>query len=157
MKITDALMGEHAVFYAQLDHLAGAVRGDAAPRDAAADASLLGSALEGHARLEEDLLFAPMEPSLGGVGGPLEVLRAEHEEIEALLTRARRADELGVASRAIRDLVELARAHFAREEEALFPAAEALLDEQRLLSLGASWAERRFSGATAAQRAAAGR
>ncbi len=143
MKITDALLGEHAVIYPLLDELA---RGDfATAGEARGQARVLAAALESHAHLEDELLFEPLEQHLGTGAGPLSVMRLEHDEIEAVLARLRESEEPVEARTTATRLAALARDHFAKEEQVLFPLAEQTLGEVGLEQLGADWARRRLS------------
>jgi len=86
MKITDAFLGEHGVFYAQFSHLEQTVPNTAALGEVQAQAALLTAALETHAHLEEELLFSTLEPHLGQ-GGPLAVMRMGSVGMAHLLER----------------------------------------------------------------------
>lgn len=143
MRITDALVGEHGALFPLLDEIERAgPREDAEVR---AQARLLASTLLGHALAEDELLFAAMEAE-GALAGPLAAMRAEHEEIEAALTRAATAPGPGEAAEDLLRAVAVARGHFQKEEQVLFPAAEELLGEAVLVGLGERWAERRLRG-----------
>ena len=142
MRITDALLGEHAVFYGLFDRLAALVSGDGELAELRTTVGLLGPLLASHARLEEDLLFSALAPHLGGAG-PLQVMRMEHDEIDRLLGRFSEAAELPDARSLLRSLDEVVRAHFAKEEQVLFPTATKVLDPALLIRLGEQWAERR--------------
>lgn len=141
MRIVDALLGEHGVFYAWFDALEGAATtGAGDPRDQAAT---LSAALEPHARLENELLFDPALATAAGKGGPLAVVREEHDAIEDLLRAARREDEPVRARALLLDAIARARDHFEREERVAFDLATEALGEERMSALGARWAERR--------------
>ena len=143
MKLTDALLGEHAVFYIlfdQVEELAG-VEGSMAQIRAAT--TVLAAIVESHAGLEEELLFQALEPFLGRDAGPLAVMRAEHEEIARLLWRIEEADQEHEAIVAVEAALAHCREHFGKEEQVLFPMALELLDEDTLLRLGQSWAASR--------------
>ncbi len=142
MKLTDALRGEHGVFYAQFDHLEQAVP---AVEDLAvlkSQAAMLAAALATHAQLEEELLFQALDPHLSEMG-PLAVMRAEHEEVEAGLSEIPAFTDLAEAQQRLLRVVEVARQHFAKEEQILFMLADQSLDTKTLNELGAKWAERR--------------
>jgi hemerythrin-like domain-containing protein len=142
MKITDALLGEHAVIYPLLDELA---RGDfMTASEARGQARVVAAALGSHATLEDELLFEPLEQHLGTGAGPLAVMRLEHDEIEAVLARLCEIEEPVEARTTATRLVALARDHFAKEEQVLFPLAEQVLGELGLEQLGAEWARRRL-------------
>jgi len=142
MKITDAFLGEHGVFYAQFSHLEQTVPNTAALGEVQAQAALLTAALETHAHLEEELLFSTLEPHLGQ-GGPLAVMRMEHQEIEGGLARLPGLGELAPARQLLLRVVQVARDHFAKEEQVLYPIAHQALGEAKLEELGARWAAQR--------------
>lgn len=142
MKITDAFLGEHGVFYPQLAELERAESGSAgATRH---QAQLLAAGLASHARIEEELLFVRLDEHLDPEAGPLAVMRLEHEEVEALLARLQEVGSPEEARSLAARLVAVAREHFAKEEQILFPMAEHLLGEEELLRLGREWAARRL-------------
>jgi hemerythrin-like domain-containing protein len=85
--------------------------------------------LKAHARREDEQVFVPLEKFLPRDHGPLAVMRAEHEEIEARLARLEGADPAQPEVRAeFAGLARVARDHFRKEEEVLFAFAERLLD-----------------------------
>ncbi len=139
--ITAALLGEHGVIYPQLGHLEQASHTLA---DARGRAALLAAGLATHAQIEDELLFVPLEEHLGPNGGPVAVMRMEHEEVERTLAALEEADDPGQAGALIARLVTVARDHFAKEEQVLFPMAEQMLGEEALLELGQEWARRRI-------------
>jgi len=142
MKLTDALRGEHGVFYAQFDYIEHSVP---AVEDLAVlktQAAILASALATHAQLEEELLFQALDPDAGALG-PLTVMRAEHEQVEGGLSKIPNITDLAEAQQLLLRIVEVARQHFAKEEQILFMLAEQSLDNQTLNDLGAQWAMRR--------------
>ena len=143
IRITDALLGEHGVIYPLLDHLAGTPFTSAA--EARTQAALLAAGLASHAQIEDELLFAQLEGHLGTEAGPLAVMRREHEEIENVLAHLEKADAPGEARQLATHLVQLARQHFAKEEQVLFPMAEQILGDEGLRRLGEEWAKRRLS------------
>lgn len=155
MKITEAFIGEHAVLYPQLGLMERAASAYATAGEARAQAALLAAALGSHAALEEELLFVEME-SLPEAGGPIAVMRSEHLDIEASLARACETDDLEEARDLLLHVVDVARPHFAKEEDVLFPLAEQLLDEGTVLELGDRWAGRRLGGAARSGAAFAG-
>ena len=88
MKITDALLGEHGVFYSQFEYMERALPESDDPDRLNVEVSLLSAslvaALETHARLEDELLFDALEVQVGPIG-PLVMMRQEHQEIEQAL------------------------------------------------------------------------
>lgn len=143
MKITDAFLGEHAVFYAQFAHIEQTVPGAECLCRVKHQAGLLAAALASHAHLEDDLLFVHLEPHLGAQAGPLAVMRAEHEEIENGLRILPDIDDLAEGKALFLRTVLVARQHFSKEEKILYPIAQQVLDEDTLLQLGEEWAELR--------------
>ena len=149
MRITDALLGEHAVLYdlfATLRDIAGRGGEIAEIRGAIL---VLERLLVAHARVEEELLFPALEPHLGQIG-PLMVMRAEHRGIDDLLEAARVESDPSALRATITELLDLAAGHFAKEERALFPMARRFLDEATLTALGDRWAQRRAVAVDAA-------
>ena len=143
MKVTDAFLGEHGVFYAQFDHLERAVPEATTPAQVRAHAAFLAAALASHARLEDELLFTALEPRLGAQGGPLAMMRTEHDEIEGGLSRLPGLEGLAEAQDLLLHVVRVARGHFAKEEQVLYPMAEQVLGAGTLGHLGADWARQR--------------
>lgn len=143
MLITDALLGEHAIFYLlfqdieqalpALDSL-DALRHRTAP---------LTFSLEAHAALEDELLFVALEPYLGVQGGPLAVMRMEHDQIVALLERIQSTPDLARGRIFAAQVVDAARMHFHKEEQILFRMAQQALSQETLAALGDQWAARR--------------
>lgn len=142
--ITDALFGEHGPIYRLLDHLAS--RPFASAEEARAQAAELAAGLATHAHLEDELLFVPLEGSLGPNGGPIAVMRMEHEQVEQTLERLTLVDDAAEANALAAHLATIAHEHFEKEEQVLFPMAEGLLGEDELRSLGEQWMTRRRSG-----------
>lgn len=142
MKLTDALRGEHGVFYAQFGHLEENVPKSQDVAEVRGQAALLAACLITHATLEDEVLFAALEPAIGKMG-PLAVMRMEHEQIDGALASAREATDLGQAKELVLKALSVAREHFTKEERVLFSMAEQALGEEQLSELCARWAERR--------------
>jgi hemerythrin-like domain-containing protein len=142
MNITDALLGEHAVFYALFTHMEQSVPTAESPLQVKTQGAMLAAALASHAHLEEELLFTTLEPHIGSMG-PLAVMRLEHEKIEAGLERLPTIEKLGQAQDLLLQVVTVARGHFSKEEQVLYPMATKALSAETLANLGAQWAARR--------------
>lgn len=143
MLITDALLGEHGVFYLlfqDIERALPALDSIAALQNRAAP---LAFALEAHARLEDELLFTALEPHLGAQGGPLTVMRMEHGQIVSLLELVQSAPDLAQGHALASLMIEVSRSHFQKEEQVLFRMARQFLGEETLSALGAKWAARR--------------
>ncbi len=138
MKITDALRGEHAILYAVFDRVERALP----PTNAAAvvreQAAILAAALLSHAKIEDQLLLPALARSGDNVVAG--AMAEEHESIAQALAAAHEADDVQAARGQLLAAVEEARAHFAREEQMLFPSAEAQLGRAQLEELGRRWA-----------------
>jgi len=142
MMLTDALLGEHAVFYAQFDRLEAELPHTHSATEVREQAALLASALVSHAKLEDELLFAPLAKA-GGDAGLLHVMEEEHEQIALGLERAQGTNDVERARTELLEAVSLAREHCAREERLTFPQAVSLLGAATLRAFGGVWAERR--------------
>lgn len=143
MKITDALLGEHGVFYAQFEYMEKAIPQIESLPLVQTQGALLAAALKPHAQLENELLFRAMESHLPADSGPLAVMRMEHDEIEGTLARLQGVKDLAEAKKMIAHAIQTAREHFAKEEQVLFPMANQVLDMPTLMRLGMKWAELR--------------
>jgi regulator of cell morphogenesis and NO signaling len=96
--------------------------------------------LRRHARREDELLFAELEPALSASDGPLAAMRAEHAELDRWLDHLA-AEDTAVRRGALERLERLLPEHFLKEERVLFAFAERLLDAPRLAALGALFRE----------------
>jgi hemerythrin-like domain-containing protein len=143
MKITDAFIAEHAVLYAQLDHLEQAVPAARTLGELKALAGLLESALRSHAELEDQLLFNGLEPGLDQMG-KLEKVQHEHDAICKGLELIRHSRTKKDAQRRLLNVVHLTRKEFDLEDRVIFRLAEELLREETLKQLGKAWARQRL-------------
>jgi iron-sulfur cluster repair protein YtfE (RIC family) len=138
--LTDVLLGEHAVLYTLFDQIeAGAVADLASVQQAAV---VLGAVVEPHAKLEEELLFPALEPHLGP-GGPLAVMRAEHDEFRQALRRMTDLSDVHEGIDCLTQALDLLRGHFQKEEQVLFSMARQMLDNETQLRLSKAWAAAR--------------
>lgn len=145
MNLVDALLGEHGILLHQLEVLRLTAPQQSEERLSAA-VFALAEAIESHAHLEDELLFDDLLASDRMPSGPVEAMRAEHEQIVSLLGQLLAPpDEPGrpEPQRTVLRLVETVRHHFEHEERALFPMAVQFLPSLRLEELGARWAEKR--------------
>ncbi len=148
MKLTDALLGEHAVIYDLFAYVRDRIGNTGDLGDIQAAVSVLDRLLVNHAEVEEALLFPNLEPHLGQAG-PLAMMRAEHEGIIELLGAAKGETDVDALKTIIGQLLDLSYGHFEKEEGALFPMARQFLDEETLTALGDQWAESRKVNANA--------
>lgn len=143
MKVPDALLGEHGVFYAQFDYLEQNIPHAHDVTLVKSQGAMLTAALATHAHMEDELLFVALEAHLDPQFGPLAVMRAEHNEIEGSLMRLQEVQDLAEAKNLLLHAVRTARAHFAKEEQVLFVMAQQMLDVHTLEQLGRKWAAAR--------------
>ena len=143
MLITDALLGEHGVFYLLFQDIEQALPTLDSPAALRNRIAPLALSLEAHASLEDELLFTALEPHLGTQGGPLAVMRHEHDQIVSLLERIPSAPDLVQARALAAQMIEVSRGHFRKEEQVLFRMAQKFLDEETLSVLDAKWSARR--------------
>jgi hemerythrin-like domain-containing protein len=139
---TDRLRDEHRLILRALDLLEAAA-GRAASTGSVPDAwwpELAGwvasFADRNHHGKEEGALFPAMvKAGVPEEGGPVGTMLAEHDEGRALV----RAIAVGGGAervRAAREFVALLRAHIAKENDVLFPLADAVLEEPDLAAIG---------------------
>lgn len=143
MLITDALLGEHGVFHLLLQHIERALSALESTPALQNRIAAFAFALESHASVEDQLLFTALEPHLGVQGGPLAVMRMEHNQITDLLGKIESATDLDSARAFAKQMIEVTRGHFQKEEQVLFRMARQFLGEEELTALGAKWAHRR--------------
>jgi hemerythrin-like domain-containing protein len=143
MKITDAFIAEHAVLYAQLDHLETAIPAARTAGEIKAMAGVLEAALRTHADLEDELLFNGLEPGLDQMG-KLEKVQHEHDAICKGLELVRQARSRQDAQRRLMNVVHLTRKEFDLEDRVIFRMAEEILREETLQKLGKAWARHRI-------------
>jgi hemerythrin-like domain-containing protein len=84
-----------------------------------------------------------MDLVVGAGSGPTEVMRAEHEEIEAALRALESMNDANAARATFLEAIHLARVHFLKEERVVFPSAEEVLGAETLERLGEEWARAR--------------
>ncbi len=142
MKLTNALLGEHAVIYELFEYVREMILKSDDIRDIHGVAAVLERLVVSHARIEEDLLFPRLEPHLGQMG-PLAVMRAEHRQIDDLLEAAKQETNITALRSVIGKFLDLAYGHFQKEEQVLFAMARHHLDDATLTELGDQWAASR--------------
>lgn len=138
MKITDALLGEHAVFYALFEELERIADSDAPLAAKQMMVRTIGHVLLSHAKLEDELLF----PALGQLP-PVRVMLADHEQIERLFEDLGGGTPPADFSSAVGHAIDLTRDHFNKEEMVLLPYADAHLEVSVLERLGEQWSRLR--------------
>jgi hemerythrin-like domain-containing protein len=142
LRLTDALIGEHAVIYALLDHIEQELAGLDGLTDVQRLTRTLAATLLSHARVEDSMLFPALEAHLGR-DGPLACMRQEHAEIEAAIEDVANAATCEAAADRLRYALQSARDHFVKEERVLFVMARQFMSERDLERLGGNWAAAR--------------
>jgi hemerythrin-like domain-containing protein len=142
LRLTDALLGEHAVLYALFDQIEAVAVATTNLEWVQQATVVLGTVVHSHATLEEELLFPALEPHLG-IDGPLAVMRAEHEEFTRALTRIENISDVQEGADCLARALDLLRTHFQKEEGVLFSLARQMLDDEAQIRLGKAWAEAR--------------
>lgn len=139
MKLTDALLGEHALFCVLFDKIEemAATEGVMAPIQSAT--LILNTLVMSHVAIEEELLFPALVPHLGE-DGPVQVMRDEHVDIERALEEIEDAEQINEAADLTLHALSIVRSHFKKEEEVFFEMARQTLDDETLTRLGESWA-----------------
>lgn len=132
MRILDRFTSEHDVFITQLGVIERLTRTGADVACVVAAIRTLAAPLLAHARNEERALFPDLAPSLGGEGGPLAVLTAEHGVLHGQLDRLTGDPSRLELERVLDAFLSLLRRHIEKEEDVLFPAAAQLIDDARL-------------------------
>ncbi len=143
---TDVLRDEHGLILRGLDVLetaAGRLEAGQEPPDGWWEDALdwlRSFADRTHHAKEEDLLFPAMiRAGLPSAGGPIDVMLEEHERGRALV-RAMSVSTGAARAAAAREYVALLRAHIDKENEVLFPLADAVLADDEQRALGQSFA-----------------
>jgi hemerythrin-like domain-containing protein len=142
MKITDAFLGEHGVFYAQFDLLEQSLKEGEPLDQIKSKTAMLAVGLISHAHLENELLFNALDKTPAG-SGPVPIMRREHEVIDHALSGVQQMDDAVQVHKLIKSTLELARQHFSKEEKILFPLANQMLPEESLIQFGNLWGKRR--------------
>lgn len=122
---------------------------------------MMATQLAQHARKEDEALFPAIEAVIGAEGGPTQGMRLEHQEIhgqgevlrktlyelnavehpkiEAGGAKLRELAVSGGSAETLKanaeEIIRLLDMHFDKEEQILFPMAEALLDEATLTAV----------------------
>lgn len=144
MKITDALLAEHAVFHTLFDHIENSIGGLKTLGEIRVMADLLESMLVQHSKSEDELLMNYLDDSIEQMGHR-ETFHEEHELIEKHLGAVRSARSIKLARKLLGDAVVGARKHFDKEERLIFPLAERVISYHNIMKLGQNWLEKKAS------------
>ena len=142
MKITEALLAEHAVFHNLFDYVERIAPDLKTLAEVKSLARLVEALLRAHSRAEEQVLMEPLDHCLEQLG-QRETFHQEHEEIDDNLKRAQTARLLTQGRDHLLAAVVSSRKHFDKEERLIFPLAEKLLKTRTLIELWRMWMEER--------------
>lgn len=139
MNVIHALLGEHAVLNAGLDHVGRTSDGLLRLDELRAQFELLAAGFREYARLRRDLVSAPLASRVKY--DP--ITNDGHELIDSLLTHLAGKDDLPEARGLLASTISALRGHLRSAERTLFSAALRELSDAELAQLGADWARRR--------------
>jgi hemerythrin-like domain-containing protein len=142
MKITEALLAEHAVFHSLFDHVEQAVPRLKTLAEVKSLAAVIEATLSAHSRTEDILLIEPLDHCLEQMG-QAESFHKEHQEIDASLAEIKSVRQVKTAKRLLLNAVAYSRRHFDKEERLLFPLAEKVLNARTLTTLARDWMKQR--------------
>jgi hemerythrin-like domain-containing protein len=142
MKITEALLAEHVVFHNLFDYVERTLPKVKTLAEVRTVSSLLETMLRIHSKVEDHLLFDPLDAAISQMG-QAENFHEEHEEIDQGLQSIKSIQRLAEAKKRLLKAVVLSRKHFDKEERIVFPMAEKQLSAKSLLVLGRRWEEQR--------------
>jgi hemerythrin-like domain-containing protein len=137
MKITEALVAEHAVLCQLFDRVEEELPGIANLETITLLARLIEKLLDSHGRAEEDLVFCALDHSLENEGRR-ERFHQDHRELDERFREIANATDLLSARRLFHSVLLASRNHFRFEEEDLFPFAQSVLGPDILDELGHS-------------------
>lgn len=138
MKITDALLGEHAMLYALFNEIERQFSKDRSIQELQILVDVLENQLGTHSEIEDNHLFPALMTTLGAPDS-LVVMTTEHEEIGKCLAAAKNETDIDRLKSQIYELINLAKIHFQKEELVLFAVVQETLNEEQQLALGSVW------------------
>jgi hemerythrin-like domain-containing protein len=142
VKLTEVLRDEHQEVYALLNELEDMTSYAGELKILENAMAILMAEVGLHATLEEKLLFPALRPHTGTTELFAE-LQADHQEFRHALEQIADAEDVKQALNAIPEILDMARRHFQKEDEVLYPLAEELLGDEILCQLGETWAAER--------------
>lgn len=122
MKVTECLNTEHGVFLTQLGVLERMLKENASPAELRAATLAIAEPVERHRDAEESILYPAIREHFGQDFPPVQVMEAEHKEIEHFLRGVASGD--GNVPDLVRGFIDILREHIAKEINVLFPMAE---------------------------------
>ncbi len=143
VELIDALLGEHGAFNALFDTIENLAEAGGQLAQIESATVALAAALDSHATLEEEVLFPTLIPHLAN-DKLIAEMHAEHDEIRAGLERIEDARNIREAVDAVHQTLAVARRHFRKEEEVLYPLARQSLSHEEQSRLANAWAAARY-------------
>ncbi len=138
MTIIDGLVAEHRVFLMLFDQVERALPGVKTVDEVALMCRLLEAPLHDHGGAETDLAYIALDNILHQQNR-LTRLHHDHQEIDGFLKRVEGIRDLQQARTQLKAALDACRAHFAEEEQTVFPLIEKALQYETLQILGKVW------------------
>ncbi len=136
VKITDQLRIEHGLLRAMMAAVSDWLVAETPPEAMRERAAMLSTALDTHARREEEQLFAPLRSRSETARHQVDMMEVVHDEVRALFKEiANRADPIS----RLWTILDLTSTHFDKEDTEVFPMAELLIEPAILVQLGAGY------------------
>jgi hemerythrin-like domain-containing protein len=149
MKITEALVTEHAIFLGVFEEIERALPDCATLSELRTMAGIVERLLRPHAEAESNLAYAALDQALAE-RGLLDRLYQDHQEIDASLKNVSRARTGAEARQLLEAALRAAREHFLYEERKVFPLLEQWLQGESLAELGRVWLQERTEASPSA-------
>jgi len=136
VKITTVLRVEHRLLRVMMEAMSNWL--SQAPSSASAEmrerVGLLAVALETHALREEKHLFVQLSPCSEQAHHLVDMMEIVHDEVRGLFEKV---ETIADPKEHLWTILDITETHFVREDEEVFPLAEALLKPELLVELAA--------------------
>ncbi|HEY5911262.1 MAG TPA: hemerythrin domain-containing protein [Verrucomicrobiae bacterium] len=142
MKITDALIAEHAIYLGVFDEIERVLPSLTTPSELQTMAGIITRILQPHALDENNLAYLALDHALAHKG-KLERMHHEHKEIDERLMKVHETGNCSEGRRLLKAAIAASREHFQLEEREVFPLLEKTLKPESLEALGRSWLGRK--------------
>lgn len=141
MKITDALAADHQTYC----EMFGFMEEVLPSLNTLIEVKMLGGLVErlltGHAKIEEESVLVALDHALMEKGQH-DQFHQEHQELDERLTKLRDLSDFVEARQVLHEVISASRAHFAYEEQIVFPKLEKALSRETLEKLGEAFLNR---------------
>jgi hemerythrin-like domain-containing protein len=141
MKITEALVTEHAIFRGVFEQIERALPGCTTLSELRTMAGIVEGLLGPHAETESQIAYAALDQAMAQ-RGQLDRLHQDHHEIDASLKNVAQACTCAEARQLLEASLRASREHFLYEERVVFPLLEQCLQSDSLAELGRAWFQR---------------